>query len=81
MGGYFHSENMHVVERMQRVGDTLTWQATIDDPDVLLKPWTTVKRTWMLNPNPKAVLRGIHAMQRKRFCSHPSLKNIIRSGS
>jgi len=56
VGGYFHSENMHVIERIQRVGNTLSWQATVDDPDVLLKPWTTVKRTWMLNPDPNAVL-------------------------
>jgi hypothetical protein len=56
VGGYFHSENMHVVERMHRDGNTLTWQATIEDPDVLLKPWTTNKRVVSLNPDPKAVL-------------------------
>ena len=56
VGGYFHSENMHVVERLHRDGNTLTWQATIDDPDVLLKPWTTNKRVVLLNPDPGAVL-------------------------
>src|SRR6202163_4626557 len=30
--GYFHSENLHVIERLQRQGDTLTWQATVEDP-------------------------------------------------
>jgi hypothetical protein len=56
VGGYFHGENMHVTERLHRDGNTLTWQATIDDPDVLLKPWTTNKRVVLLNPDPKAVL-------------------------
>jgi hypothetical protein len=56
VGGYFHSENMHVIERLHRDGNTLTWQATIEDPDVLLQPWTTTPRIALLNPNPKAVL-------------------------
>jgi len=56
IGGYFHSENMHVVERVRREGGTLTWQATVEDPDVLLKPWTMNPRTLRLNPDPKAML-------------------------
>jgi hypothetical protein len=56
VGGYFHSENMHVIERFRRDGNTLTWTATIDDPDVLLEPWTTTPRIQLLNPNPKAML-------------------------
>ena len=56
LGGYFHSENMHVIERFRRDGNTLTWTATIDDPDVLLEPWTTTPRIQVLNPDPKAML-------------------------
>lgn len=56
LGGYFHSENLHVIERFRREGNTLTWTATIDDPDVLLQPWTTTPRIALLNPNPRAVL-------------------------
>jgi hypothetical protein len=56
IGGYFHSENMHVIERLHREGNTLTWQATVEDPDVLLKPWAMSTRTLKLNPDPKAVL-------------------------
>src|SRR5262249_317534 len=37
--GYFHTEKMHVVERLTRKGDVLTYQATVEDPDVLAKPW------------------------------------------
>ena len=54
--GYFHSENMHVVERVHRDGDILTWQATVDDPDVLIRPWVMSARTLKLNPDPKATL-------------------------
>lgn len=54
--GYVHSENMHVIERLHRDGDALTWQATVEDPDMLLKPWVMNPRTIHLNTDPKAVL-------------------------
>src|SRR6267142_1502540 len=56
IGGFFHSENMRVIERLHREGDELTWQATVEDPDVLLRPWAMSTRTLKLNPDPKAVL-------------------------
>lgn len=56
IAGYFHSENMHVIERLRRQGNTLTWEATVEDPDVLLKAWVMNPRTARLNPDPKAVL-------------------------
>jgi hypothetical protein len=56
IGGYFHSENMHVIERIRRDGDTLTWQATVEDPDVLIKPWVMNPVVLRLNRNPKAAL-------------------------
>jgi hypothetical protein len=37
--GYFHGERLRVIERLARRGDTLTWQATVEDPDVLSAPW------------------------------------------
>lgn len=55
-GGYFHSENMRVTERLTRSGNTLSWQAIVDDPDVLLKPWEMDSRTVRLNSNEKALL-------------------------
>ena len=42
--GYFHSENMHVVERLTRKGDVITYTATVEDPEVLAKPWTMTAR-------------------------------------
>jgi hypothetical protein len=38
--GYFHSDAMHVTERLWRVGNNLAYQVTVDDPKVLTQPWT-----------------------------------------
>jgi hypothetical protein len=54
--GYFHTNNMHVVERFTRKGNTLTWQATVEDPEVLMKPWVMNPVTRYLNTNPRAFL-------------------------
>jgi hypothetical protein len=39
--GAFHTTAMHVVERLRRVGNTIEWQATVNDPGVLTEPWKT----------------------------------------
>lgn len=40
--GSFHSEDLHVVERFTlNSDDTITYVATVTDPKVLTKPWTT----------------------------------------
>jgi hypothetical protein len=38
--GLFHSRKLHVTERLRRVGDTIQYTVTADDPEVLQKPWT-----------------------------------------
>lgn len=53
--GYFHSNNMRVVETLRREGNTLIWQATVHD-DVLLEPWAMDAVRRRLNSDPKAVL-------------------------
>lgn len=55
-GGYFHSIDMHVIEKFTRNGDKLTWQATVDDPSVLLRPWAMDPVTLNLNRDPKATI-------------------------
>ena len=41
-GRSFHSEDLHVVERYQlNSDDTITYTATVTDPKVLTKAWTT----------------------------------------
>jgi hypothetical protein len=39
-GGFFHSEDMKVFERFTRKGDQLLYEVTVEDPQVLLRPWT-----------------------------------------
>jgi hypothetical protein len=48
-GGYFHSANMHVVEKFTRKGDEILYEITIEDPDVLVEPWVMEPRTLRLN--------------------------------
>jgi len=58
--GWFHSSKLHVVERLSRVGDTLHYQATVDDPEVFTRPWTmnpwvSVKTNEPILENPPCV--------------------------
>ncbi len=39
-GGFFHSENMKVTERFTRRGNQMLYEVKVEDPDVLLQPWT-----------------------------------------
>ena len=55
-GGYFHSEKMEVTERLRREGDKLFYDVTVEDPEVLLKPWVLETKTVNLNKNPDAYL-------------------------
>src|SRR3984885_12487822 len=48
--GLFHSRKLHVTERLRRVGDTIQYQVTAEDPEVLQKPWTLL-RTLTLQPD------------------------------
>ncbi len=52
--GWLHSNNMHVVERYTRTGNTMRWEAIVEDPDTLLEPFRIDARTLRLNPDPKA---------------------------
>jgi hypothetical protein len=45
--GTFHSDALHVVERFTRVDrDQISYEATVEDPNVLTKPW--ILRTTMM---------------------------------
>jgi hypothetical protein len=54
--GYFHSTAMRVVERFQRVGDTLQYSATVHDSEVLAEPWNIPTRTLRLSTDPADAL-------------------------
>ena len=38
-GGFFHSDQMHVIEKLTRKGDQILYEVTVEDPVVLLEPW------------------------------------------
>ena len=42
--GYFHSDELRVVERLWKDGENLVWQATVEDPKVLTAPWVMPPR-------------------------------------
>jgi len=48
MKGCFHSDAIHVTERLTRKGDTLTYQATVEDSKMLAKPWQSYPVTRVL---------------------------------
>jgi hypothetical protein len=51
LSGYKHSEGLHIVERFSRPDfDTLQYDATLEDPNVFVRPWT-VSRTFPLRPD------------------------------
>ena len=37
-GGFFHSDKMHIVERLKREGDVILYDLTLEDPEVLAEP-------------------------------------------
>jgi hypothetical protein len=55
-GGFFHSSDMHVVEKFTRQGDAILYDVTIEDPEVLLEPWIFPTRTIRRNTNANAGL-------------------------
>jgi len=53
--GYFHSDAMHVTERLTRKGDTLEYSATVEDPNVLTKPFDLRTQTFKIGVAPNDV--------------------------
>jgi hypothetical protein len=56
--GYIHSNEMVVIERLRREGDTLIYQATVEDPVMFLEPWKMDTIRLNLNKTP-----GLQLMQ------------------
>ena len=42
--GAFHTSKLRVIERLRRVGNTIEYDVTAEDPDVLAKPWARSRR-------------------------------------
>jgi len=54
--GWIHGFQMHVVERLSRTGNTLKWEATVEDPEYFAEPWVLRPMTANLNTRPNAVM-------------------------
>jgi hypothetical protein len=50
-GGFFHSDQMHIIEKFTRKGNEILYETTIMDPEVLVKPWVMPARTLRLSAN------------------------------
>jgi hypothetical protein len=55
-GGFFHSDQMHVIEKLTRKGNKILYEVRVDDPEVLAEPWTMTPRTLTLSTFPDAGL-------------------------
>src|SRR5579862_892775 len=70
--GSFHSEDMHVVERFQlNSDDTITYTATVTDPKVLTKPWTTGA---LLRRPPNARVEEYECIENNQDAPHMQVK-------
>ncbi len=54
-GGFFHSDEMRVVERFTRIGNEMLYEVTVDDPEVLVRPWVMHPRILQLSNNPTII--------------------------
>jgi hypothetical protein len=55
-GGFFHSDQMHVVEKFTRKGNEMLYEVTVEDPEVLAQPWVMTPRVMKFQTNPDAGL-------------------------
>ncbi|MGA2882877.1 MAG: hypothetical protein ABSG13_28340 [Bryobacteraceae bacterium] len=55
-GGFFHSDQMHVIEKLTRSGNKILYEVTVDDPESLVEPWVMTPRTLTLSTFPDAGL-------------------------
>jgi hypothetical protein len=55
-GGFFHSDQMHVIEKLTRKGNKILYEVTVNDPESLAEPWVMTPRTLTVSTFPDAGL-------------------------
>jgi len=70
-GGFFHSDQMHIIEKLTRKGNMILYEVTVDDPEVLVEPWMMTPRTLTLSTYPDAGL-----LPERANCEVYELKDI-----
>jgi hypothetical protein len=75
--GWFHSDQVHVVERLTRTSlNYLTYQLTVEDPKVLAKPWTSPVLTRSLGHEP---LQEFYCSHTEEYTQFSDLKKAQQS--
>ena len=54
--GWFHSDKLHVIEKLSREGNSLTYQVTVEDPTLFTHPWVREPRKIELTNDPAEAL-------------------------
>ena len=68
-GGFFHSDQMRVIEKFTRTGNQMLYEVTVEDPEVLVEPWVMPARTLRIaNGNTIVAERG--------SCTESELKEV-----
>jgi len=70
-GGFFHSDQMHVIEKLTRKGNKILYEVTVDDPEVLVEPWVMTPKILTPSTFPDAGL-----LPERANCEVYELKDI-----
>jgi hypothetical protein len=68
-GGFFHSDQMRVIEKFTRTGNQMLYEVTVEDPEVLVEPWVMPARTLRLAANNAIVAE-------RGSCTESELKEV-----
>ena len=68
-GGFFHSDQMRVIERFTRTGNEMLYEVTVEDPEVLVEPWVMPSRTLRLS-------NGNTIVPERGSCTESELKEV-----
>ena len=68
-GGFFHSDQMHVVEKFTRTGNEMRYEVTVEDPEVLVKPWVMNPRILQISSRPTIIAE-------RGSCTDTELKEV-----
>jgi hypothetical protein len=66
--GAFHTQELKVIERLRRAGDTIEYQAVAHDPAVLVEPWA---------PPPRVLQRSAKEIEEPPRCEERDLLHMV----
>jgi hypothetical protein len=66
--GAFHTKNLKVTERFRRRGDTIEYSAVVQDPSVLVEPWS---------PKPQVMWITDQELEESPRCEDRDLEHIV----